>query len=379
MTVAPAKFRQGIDAVQNQIINRLEHSVATLPTPGAATKASQVVLLTTDGAVYVMNQANTAWVKQLDAAAIADVVTRSVVASAVNELMVSGGADRTAQSFTTDGIIKVAAGVVANAIAGTDFTSPTGTEGLSNKTFNTNIIDAAVNTLSNIGFSALLSSDIETDLSVSASALKLATAAAVKAYIDAEVAGLGQLVGGHDASTGVPTTGSGAGGAIQAGDRWYITVAGTITGVTPEAVLEVGDQIVAKSDGASVGADFFSLQANLTGATTTTSGYVELATQAEAEAKTDTTRAVTAVALTNFSVKALATITGDGTTALFSVVHNLNKELSTLDVRLCDPTTEATVYADVKKSTVSTNNQFDVEFSPVLANLETIKVVIHGG
>jgi hypothetical protein len=79
----------------------------------------------------------------------------------------------------------------------------------------------------------------------------------------ADIASLGKLVGGHDASTGIPTTGSGTSGAINQGDQWRVTVGGTIAGIGGEDVLEVGDLIVAVNAGASTSADFFVLQTNL--------------------------------------------------------------------------------------------------------------------
>lgn len=88
---------------------------------------------------------------------------------------------------------------------------------------------------------------------------------------------LGTYVGGFDASSGaIPTVGSGPSGAIDKGDSWKITVPGTITGVTPNAVLKAGDVIVASVSNPSSGADFFSIQSNVDQATSSVLGLVKL-------------------------------------------------------------------------------------------------------
>ncbi len=82
-----------------------------------------------------------------------------------------------------------------------------------------------------------------------------------------DVQNLGQHIGGHDASTGIPTsvpTTIRPGGNIEAGDTWYVTVAGTITGIGGGAEeLSVGDMLKAIVDGASSAADFISIQRNI--------------------------------------------------------------------------------------------------------------------
>lgn len=53
---------------------------------------------------------------------------------------------------------------------------------------------------------------------------------ALRAYIDAEILGLGAFVDELDPSLGLPTAGSGAAGAIDAGDWWYISSDGSLLG-----------------------------------------------------------------------------------------------------------------------------------------------------
>ena len=212
-------------------------SLGALPTSNNF--AGRKVRLTTNGFVYTRNQANDGWIEDVGAA--------------------------TSQTLTS-------------------------------KTIN-----ADNNTLSEIVKANLKQSKITGNLSSSAGADEFAFASVIKAYVDSIVSGLGKFVGDHDASGGLlPTTGSGASNAIEKGDSWRISVAGTITGLSPVETLEVGDILIAKTDGASVVSNFFSLNVNLDSASTTTAGKVELATTAETEAKSDPTRAVTPSGLATF-------------------------------------------------------------------------------
>jgi hypothetical protein len=85
---------------------------------------------------------------------------------------------------------------------------------------------------------------------------------AVRNYINSTLASLGKFRGTYDASAGVIPTGTNK----KAGDYWRVTVAGTLTGLTPNAQLQVGDVVYASIDNATAGADFFSVQANFASA-----------------------------------------------------------------------------------------------------------------
>lgn len=94
------------------------------------------------------------------------------------------------------------------------------------------------------------------------------------AALESTIADLGVLVGGFDASSGaLPTTGSGESSAIDKGDYWKITVAGTLSGI---GQLKVGDVLIASINNASVAADFFALQNNVDQATSSILGLVKL-------------------------------------------------------------------------------------------------------
>lgn len=79
-------------------------------------------------------------------------------------------------------------------------------------------------------------------------------------------------------------------------------------------------------------------------ASTTATGVVELATTAEAEAKTDTTRAVTPASLSSFARKYTGLI-GNGTNTSLAVTHGLGSQYVTAQVY--DATSNAMVECDV--------------------------------
>lgn len=125
-----------------------------------------------------------------------------------------------------------------------------------------------------------------------ANGTSLITSGAVKAYVDASVAGLGKLIGGYDAKTNTNFPG---GTNTKKGDFWYVNVAGTIQGVP----FQVGDVIVANKDNPSNtnANDYIFLQTNADQATTTILGMVMLATNAEVQAGTNNTKAITPAGL----------------------------------------------------------------------------------
>lgn len=91
---------------------------------------------------------------------------------------------------------------------------------------------------------------------------------------------IGQLVGDFDASSGLfPTTGTGLSSAIDKGDYWHITVAGTLpSGLTPTQAVVAGDVLVARIAGATVGADFYIIQNTTAQATSSVLGIMKLYT-----------------------------------------------------------------------------------------------------
>jgi hypothetical protein len=86
-------------------------------------------------------------------------------------------------------------------------------------------------------------------------------------------------------------------------------------------------------------------------ATATATGVVELATQAEAEAQTDTARAVTPEGLANYGLKKTFTV-GDGTATTLTLTHNLNSFDVLTQVRFASD--NAVVECEIINATVNT-------------------------
>jgi len=129
---------------------------------------------------------------------------------------------------------------------------------------------------------------VDTDVTLAAdSDTKLPSQKAIKAYVDSSSGGGAKTLENFSAAANLfPTTYGG--NAITAGDRWVITVAGTLG----TQVVAAGDSIEAKIDAAAVEADFAFFNTNVIVSSTTESGTVELATTDEAKLLADTSRAV---------------------------------------------------------------------------------------
>lgn len=191
-----------------------------------------------------------------------------------------------------------------------------------------------------------------------ASGTNLATAGATKAYIDAIIAGIGTLIGSFNASTATQFPGT---TSTKKGDYWYVTVAGTVNGVS----LNVGDVLIANVPNPSPSNpnDWIFLETNRDQATTTVlgmvmlatpaevitgtnnvkavtpeglsartatetrTGLIEIATQAETNTGTDDTRAITPlkmVSYLNTLVGGYTTIIGNGSATSIAISHGLN-------------------------------------------------------
>jgi len=146
-------------------------------------------------------------------------------------------------------------------------------------------------TAAGTGVSSAISIISAVDLS-GASNTNLATAGAIKTYIDNSISAIGRVRGSFNANTETTFPG---GAGTNSGDYWYITVAGTVQG----QVFNVGDMMIANKTNPSTtsAADWIFLESNRDQASTTVMGYVQLATNAEAQAGSNNTKAITPAAL----------------------------------------------------------------------------------
>jgi hypothetical protein len=142
---------------------------------------------------------------------------------------------------------------------------------------------------------------LDEDTMSSDSAIHVATQQSIKAYVDGAVTGGVVYKGGFD-----PTASAGDGDpdldtiTSVTGDMYTTTVAGTYNWTTGSAVLEIGDVLIAESDGVLNNvADWTIVQNNLGQADETTDGYVRIATQVETDLTTSTldTAAITPMKL----------------------------------------------------------------------------------
>lgn len=196
--------------------------------------------------------------------------------------------------------------------------------------------------------------------------------AATKLYVDSMLATNDAMVfqGGIDASTN-PNYPAG-----DAGDTYKITVAGKIGGASGIDVT-VGDTIYCTVDSsasgnhATVGANWTIVQTNVDRATTSTLGLAEYATSTEAEAKSDTTVALTPASIVNFPQKKTFTI-GDNSATSINCTHNLGT--TDVVVAVYEASGGAEIECDVTRSS---GNVVALGFAVAPAT-NSLKVVIIG-
>lgn len=345
--MASQKFLSGIDLSKTELQNAVVQVLASDP--------SSPVL----GQFYYNSGTNklrqyngSSWIEYGTSTASGD-VTQSSNSGGAGRMKVSSGANKVIGDYAGGvGLVKSDAdGVVSAAAAGTDYLTAASSNALTNKTFDAN---GTGNTLSNVETADFATNVIDNDSTLAAnSTSRLPTQQAVKAYVDGKVTGLLEYQGSIDASSNPNFP------AASKGDYYKISVAGKIGGASGTDV-SAGDAIIANANNAggtlaSVGTSWDIIQANVEQSTTTALGLVELATQAETEAKTDAVRAVTPASLTNFTQKKIATI-GDGSTTAIVVTDNLGTVDKIAEVR--DASTNVKVLVDTTYASNTTTFTF---------------------
>lgn len=351
------------DFTQNEIQNAVVQVLASDP-------SSPI-----EGQIYFNSVSNrlrtfdgSVWTEYGDASAAGN-VTQGSNSGGAGRMKVSAGADKSIADLSgVVGIVKTDTnGVVSAASAGTDYVTGSSTNTFTNKTIDAN---GTGNSISNLETADFASNVIDTDTTLAANSdTRIATQKATKAYVDGKVVGLLDYQGAIDASTNPNFP------AASKGDVYKISIAGKIGGASGTDV-QAGDEIIANADNAggtlaSVGASWDIVQGNVLAASTTVAGYVELATQAETEAKTDTVRAVTPASLATFTRKVTATI-GDTSSTAITVTDNLGTKDKIANVR--DAATDVEVICDIDYNTTNTT----VFTFAVAPDTDAYKIVIIG-
>lgn len=175
----------------------------------------------------------------------------------------------------------------------------------------------------------------------------------IQAAINQAQTGALQYKGNYDPATNTPNLGTDA--TIKTGYTYVVTTTGTFAGQTVEA----GDMIIAKIDNpGTTAANWQIVNKNIpaiVSATTTVEGILYLATNAEAIAGTNTTKAVTPAGIKAFydaKLGAYTALFGDGSTTTYTITHGLNSIVITPMVqRVSDG---AFITCDIKAASATT-------------------------
>lgn len=162
--------------------------------------------------------------------------------------------------------------------------------------------------------------------------------------------------GGYDASTDTPSL-EGTTTGIDQGWTYTITEGGTFNGED----VQVGDMIIAETNNPSSISDWTVVNKNIpdiVDATDTDKGIIRIATQAEVDAGTNSTAAVTPATLLAFfndqetGTPGVASDIGDGVSLTYDINHGLGSR--DVLVEVFDNSTYETVITNVERTT--TNN-----------------------
>lgn len=145
--------------------------------------------------------------------------------------------------------------------------------------------------------------------------------------IDNTISGALVYQGGYDATTNTPNLETPANNAVIQGFTYTVTVGGTFLGNN----MEPGDMLIAEIDNPTASGDWTIVNKNIDEvlyATTSVSGKIEIATQAEVDAGTDEVRAVTPRTLSvlstaNENSSVYTAHVGDGTATSWDLLHGL--------------------------------------------------------
>lgn len=367
------KFLSNIDLAKNELQNAVVQPLASAP---SSPNEGQIYYNTTDDTVYVYADGN--WL----------------------DLGVQGGGSGVVETIVAGNNIDVDSTDPANPIVAVETLTVSDISDLTASATELNYTDGVtssiqtqIDTKAPLASPALTGNPTAPTQSAADNSTKIATTAYTDGAIATAVTGLLEFKGSTDASSNPNYP------AASKGDAYVVSVAGKVGGASGKSV-DVGDMYIATADNAggteaSVGTSWTVLEHNLVGAllgsnnlsdvanaatafgnikqnaTTSATGVSELATAAEAEARTDTVRAVTPVSLANFPVKKIFTI-GDNSSTQIDVTHSLGTKEVITQVRQASD--DAVVECDITNFSTSVTR---LNFAVAPAT-NAIKVVVLG-
>jgi len=275
----------------------------------------------------------------------------------------------------------VTANTAKNSYPSGDSTKLAGIETSADVTDSTNVDAAGALMLSDTTTTGL-GIVVDEDTMSSDSNTKVPTQQSVKAYVDTEVTSAltaeMSFKGDYNATTNSPDLDTSPSGVAK-GDMYVVSVAGTFFTV----VCEVGDVLVAKSASASLETDWVVVQANVVAASATVAGNVELATVAETDTGSDSTRALTPAGLAGSALQTKVngiatsannyvhpnhsgdvTSTADGATAIASgvIVDGDINATATIDAtKIADGTVTSTEFQYINSLSSNAQTQIDTK------------------
>ena len=204
---------------------------------------------------------------------------------------------------------------------------------------------------------------------------EVSTTKAVKAYVDAAVSGQGGYQGGYNAATNTPNLDV-ASTSFNKGDYFIVTTAGQFFSTQ----VQIGATLIAENDGTQSQESHWTIVQTISNAASEIiAGIIEIATQAETDAGTDDTRAITPKKLKAFVdsnasgvVRRKDVVIGDGASFAYNVTHGFNEQY--VQVQVFEIATKEEVEVAITMNTV---NSVTITFNEAPAT-NSYNVLIQG-